>query len=162
MEYTSKDLSQRFGITNETLRQWANEFRRHLTAGAGRADGKHRRFTFADLEVLQLVAEMRAQNAKWEDIHASLDTGERGVPSVDPSALIPLEGQKQLAILYDTIESQRTQLANLQLLLTSANTRADRAEGAQDTLKTQLAEAQEAIIQLRIKINALESGKSDE
>lgn len=157
MEYSSKDLSQRFGISNETLRQWAIEFKRHLGKDANPLDNKHRRFSFNDLEVLQLVADLRAQNAKWEEIHAALEMGERGVPSIDPAALMPLESQKQLALLYDTIENQRARLADLENRLTSANTRADRAEGAQDSLKSQLAEAQETIIQLRIKINGLES-----
>ncbi|MBL8118774.1 MAG: MerR family transcriptional regulator [Anaerolineae bacterium] len=157
MDYMSKDLSQRFDITTETLRQWAMEFRRHLSASANPGSGQHRRFTFADLEVLTLVNELRARNTKWEDIHASLDAGERGIPSIDPAALIPLESQKQLALLYETIERMRGQVSDLEAKLTSANTRADRAEGAQDTLKAQLAEAQERIVQLRIKLNALES-----
>jgi DNA-binding transcriptional MerR regulator len=162
MEYSSKDLAQRFNIQNETLRQWAIEFRRHLSLQANPSEsGKHRRFTFEDLEVLQLVSELRSKNAKWEEIHAALDMGERGIPSIDPVALIPLESQKQLALLYETIESQRAKLADLESRLTAANTRADRAEGAQDSLKTQLAESQEAIIQLRIKISELERKGSE-
>lgn len=162
MEYSSKDLAQRFNIQNETLRQWAIEFRRHLSTHANPPEaGKHRRFTFDDLEVLQLVSELRSKNAKWEEIHAALDMGERGIPSVDPAALMPLESQKQLALLYDTIENQRAKLVDLENKLTAANTRADRAEGAQDSLKAQLAEAQEAIIRLRIKINGLEASDSE-
>lgn len=163
MEYTSKDLATRFGIQNETVRQWAMEFKRYLSIGANPPQGgKHRRFTFADLEVLQLVSDMRGQNAKWEDIHKALDSGERGVPSIDPMALVPLESQKQLALLYSTIESNRAQIADLEARLTAANTRADRAEGAQDSLKSQLSDAQEAIVQLRIKIAALEASKGSE
>lgn len=157
MDYTSKDLSQRFDVTGETLRQWAREFRRHLSPSANPGDGQHRRFTFADLEVLTLVHELRAKNVRWEDIHANLDAGERGVPSVDPAALVPLESQKQLALLYETIERMRGQVADLEAQLTAANTRADRAEGAQDTLKAQLADAHEQIVQLRIKLNTFES-----
>lgn len=156
MEYSSGDLSQRFGVTNETLRQWSLEFKRHLSPGANPADQKKRRFTFADLEVLQLVADLRADNARWEDIHATLDTGERGTPAIDPAALIPLESQKQLALLYETIDRLRAAQADLEAQLAAEKTRADRAEGSQDTLKQQLVEAQETIIRLRIQVGDLE------
>lgn len=156
MEYTSKELSTRFGITTETLRQWSMEFKRHLSKGANPGDGQHRRFTFADLEVLTLVNEMRQKNMSFEDIHASLDTGERGVPAIDPAALVPLESQKQIALLHETIERLRVQVADMDALLEAEKKRADRAEGAQDSLKQQLADAQEAIVQLRIKIDRLE------
>lgn len=156
MEYASKDLVARFGITAETLRQWTHEFKRHLSPGANPGGGQHRRFTFEDLEVLTLVAEMRRQKHSWEDIHASLDAGERGVPSIDPAALIPLESQQQLALLHQTIERLREQVGSLEAQLTAATTRADRAEGAQDSLRQQLEEARETIVQLRIRIHALE------
>jgi DNA-binding transcriptional MerR regulator len=158
MDYSSKDLAQRFGITNETLRQWAGEFKRHLSKDANPSGGQHRRFTFADLEVLTLVSEMRQKNARWDEIHATLDMGERGIPAIDPAALMPLESQKQLALLYSTIEQMRAHNADLEAKLIAANTRADRAEGAQDSLKNQLTESQETIIQLRLKIQALEKG----
>lgn len=156
MEYYSKDLSRRFNITNETLRQWTLEFKRHLSPGANPGDGQHRRFTFDDLEVLTLVHEMRQKKLPYEDIHASLDVGERGVPSVDPAALVPLESQKQLALLYETIDRLKGQVADLDAQVAAEKLRANRAEGAQDSLQQQLRDAQETIIQLRIKIARLE------
>jgi DNA-binding transcriptional MerR regulator len=156
MTYFSKDLSRRFNITNETLRLWTIEFRRHLSPGALPGDGRHRHFTFEDLEVLTLVHEMRQQKSSYEEIHASLDAGERGVPSIDPAALVPLESQKQLSLLYETIERLKGQVAALESQLADEKKRADRAEGAHDGLKQQLTDAQETIIQLRIKIARLE------
>jgi DNA-binding transcriptional MerR regulator len=156
MEYASKDLVARFGITGETLRQWTHEFKRHLSEGANPGGGQHRRFTFEDLEVLTLVAEMRQKKHAWEDIHASLDMGERGVPSIDPAALIPLESQQQLALLHQTIERLREQVNDLKTQLNTTTTRADRAEGAQDSLRQQIEEARETIIQLRIRLHTLE------
>lgn len=156
MEYTSKDLTQRLNVTSETLRQWSAEFRRWLSAGANPADQKKRRFNFSDLEVLTLVADMRSKNARWDEIHATLETGERGTPAIDPAALVPLESQKQLALLYSTIEKVQAKNRELEALLAAEKTRADRAEGAQDTLRQQIAELQETAIQLRIKLAALD------
>lgn len=156
MEYTSGDLSARLGVTSETLRVWSGEFRRWLSPGTNPTGGKKRRFTFADLEVLQLVADMREKNADWDEIHATLENGERGTPSIDPAALVPLESQKQIALLYETIERLRTANADLEARLAAERTRADRAEGVQDNLMRQIAELRESEVQLRIKVAALE------
>lgn len=161
MEYTSKDLTGQFGITAETVRQWCIEFRRHLSPGAGgKGDGSHRRFTVADLEVLSLVHEMRQNKARWEEIHASLDSGQRGSIRVDAAALVPIESHKQIALLYEAIEKQRSTIAALELDLAAAKTRADRAEGAvagvTDTLMKQIKGLEETIVQLRITLHEVE------
>lgn len=157
MEYTSKDLARQFGITSEALRQWCIEFRRHLSAGAGgKGDGSHRRFSLADVEILSLVHEMRQRKIKWEDIHASLDSGQRGSIPVDGTALVPLESQKQIALLMDKVEKQRSTIAALESDLVAAKTRADRAEGAHDILMKQIKGLEETIIQLRIELHEVE------
>jgi DNA-binding transcriptional MerR regulator len=159
MEYTSKDLAQRFGVTNETIRAWSIEFKRHLSQGANPGDSRHRRFTFDDLEVLTLVAEMRGNNNTFEDIHASLDSGERGVPSIDPTALVPLESQKQLALLHDTITRMRGQIIDLEAQLSSEKTRADRAEGSltysEKIFRDQLADKEKQIRELYMEVARL-------
>jgi DNA-binding transcriptional MerR regulator len=163
MEYTSGDLIQRFNVTNETIRSWAAEFRDDLSPGANPPEeGKHRRFTFDDLEVLTLVYEMREKKSSWEAIHAALDAGQRGIPATDLASLIPMENVRETERLYKVIEKQRDEIAILKATLNSVNTRADRAEGAQDTLKQQLAEAQETIIRLHIKIEQLEAHAGDD
>lgn len=159
VEYSSSDMQRRFNVSGETLRQWSMRARRWLSPGANPTGGSHRRFSFSDLEVLTLISELRSQNAKWEGIAERLESGERGVPAIDPAALVPLESQKQLSMLYEMIERFKAERADLEARLVIATTRADRAEGAQDTLRQQLTESQETIIQLRLKIERLERGE---
>lgn len=163
-EYSSKDLAQRFGVTNETIRSWSIEFKAYLSSGANPGDNRHRRFTFEDLEVLTLVAEMRASHHTFEDIHASLATGERGVPAIDPAALMPLESQQQLALLHDTINSLRAQISDLEAMRIAEKTRADRAEGSlaysERLFKEQLADKEKLIRELYLEIAQLQARQS--
>ncbi len=157
MDYTSGDLIQRFNVTNETIRSWAAEFRQHLSIGANPLEeGKHRRFTFEDLEVFTLIHDMREKKASWDEIHTALEAGERGDPGTDLNALIPIENVREIERLHNIIERLRAENTDLEAALNAATTRADRAEGAQDTLIQQLTEAQETIIRLRIKNEQLE------
>lgn len=160
-DYNVSDLARRFHVSNETIRQWTKEFGQFLSASARPAPGLHRRYEFADLEVLSLVADMRADHALFDEIHASLQAGERGVPAIDPVALIPLESQVQLQLLHDTISSLQSKVSDLDALLASERSRADHAQGERDALSKRLDMAQEDVIQLRIKIARLEAGRAD-
>jgi DNA-binding transcriptional MerR regulator len=165
MDYASKDLAQRFNVTNETIRSWALEFKRQLSEAATPVGGRHRRFSFDDLEVLTLVAEMRGKNNSFEDIHASLDSGERGIPSVDPTALVPLEGQKQLALLHETINKMRGHISDLESQIASEKTRADRAEGSlaysEKLFRDQLADKEKQIRELYLEVARLKAPKAN-
>ena len=160
-DYNVGDLSRRFKVSNETIRQWTLEFKQYLSALASPPPGKHRRYEFSDLEVLTLIADMRANHALYDEIHASLQTGERGVPAIDPVALIPLESQVQLQLLHDTISSLQSKVGDTEVLLTSERSRADHSEGERDALVKRLDKAQEEIIQLRIKLARLEASQDD-
>jgi DNA-binding transcriptional MerR regulator len=165
MEYASKDLAQRFNVTNETIRSWAVEFKRHLSQAANPTGGRHRRFSFEDLEVLTLVAEMRGGNNSFEDIHASLDSGERGIPSIDPLALVPLEGQKQIALLQETISKMRMQINDMEVQMAAEKTRADRAEGSlaysEKLFREQLAEKERQVRELYLEVAQLKAQQSN-
>lgn len=157
MEYQSKELAARWAISGETLRQWSIEVRRHLSDGATPAPGQHRRYTFEDVEVLQLVADMRGKNKSWPDIHTALDEGERGVPEVDPAALIPLEGQRQLSVLYNTIETLRADKDALESELRAAQEAGGQKDALNNLLMRQLEAAQQEIKTLNREIGRLET-----
>jgi DNA-binding transcriptional MerR regulator len=162
MDYSSGDLIQRFNVTNETIRSWASEFRRHLSPGANPVEeGRHRRFTFDDLEVLTLVHEMREKKAHWEEIHASLDAGERAVPSTDLASLAPMESVREIERLHNIIEKLLGEIADLQLRLAAANTRADRAEGVRDSLTAQLEETRHELREAHKQIGRLEAADNN-
>lgn len=54
----------------------------------------------------------------------------QGSYAVDATSLVPLESQKQIALLMNAIEKQHSIIAVLELEPAAAKTRADRAKGA--------------------------------
>lgn len=161
MEYQSKELAARWNIVGETLRQWSIEYARHLSDAASPAPGTHRKYTFEDVEVLQLVADMRGKNKSVQEIHDALDKGERGVPEVNPAALIPLEGQKQLAMLYSTIETLRADKDALEVHLRESLQAGREKEALNNLLTRQLEKAQAEIKALNREIGRLEANKDE-
>lgn len=144
MEYQSKELAARWNISGETLRQWSIQVAQWLSDSATPSTpGTHRRYTFADIEVLQLVSDMRGKNKSWPDIFAALDEGDRGVPEVDPAALIPLEGQRQLAFLLDTIETLKADKDELESQLQARRDEITRLTALLERSDSQLAAARE-------------------
>lgn len=156
VRYTPTEIAKRFGVTTETVRQWTIRISRWLSTDANPHDSKKRRYSFDDLGALTLVWECRKHNEAWEDIEARLSSGERGVPAIDPAALIPLESQKQLFTLYQMIERFKAEKADLEARLMEQTTRADRAEGALNEVNRRLSEAEAKIDRLNREIGKLE------
>lgn len=108
MEYTSRDVTEFFNITHETVRVWSNEFARHLSPGATPGDGRHRRFTQDDIRVFSLVSELKARRMTFMDIHASLDAGQRGdLPSKDEVGIVVAEYQQKMMALQALLQDVR-------------------------------------------------------
>ena len=105
--YTIRDVATLHGITTENARQWAVEFSRYLSPTATPGEGQKRAFTDEDMEVFDLVARLRSERRKFEDIHAALQTGQRGVapqlPPVDIQALALVEGERRLLAQVDRL-----------------------------------------------------------
>jgi len=76
--FSVKDLSDLFGVTGQTIRQWSEEFVEYLSPRAN--PGKHRTRTYneEDVEVFVLVAQMKEIGNVYEDIHVALASGQRG------------------------------------------------------------------------------------
>ena len=122
VNYTIGNLSELFGVSNESIRKWCIEFKTFLSPTANPGIGKTRVFTNDDIQVLSLVAERRMSGVAMSDIYAELQNGGRGVlPDLEEikfQALEKLEDSKQLQIeneiLRDQIAEYRLRLEDLQ------------------------------------------------
>lgn len=147
--YSIRDVATLYGITTENARQWAIEFAPYLSPTASPGEGQKRAFTDEDMEVFDLVAKSKKAKRTFEDIHAALQSGQRGVapqlPPADIQALAMVEGERRLAAQVDRLSgllSDRTQ----QL----------------DQLKAELEEAKKAQVEaasLKAKVDYLEADR---
>lgn len=105
--YTIRDVAALHSITTESARQWAIEFAPYLSPTASPGDGQKRAFTDEDMEVFDLVAKLKKAKRTYEDIHAALRSGQRGVaPQLPPSdiqALALVEGERRLVAQVDRL-----------------------------------------------------------
>lgn len=112
MAYSTNDLKTLFNVAPETIRNWTREFARHLSVTANPESGRNRLYTDDDLQVLDLIRTMRENSHSYEEIHAALDSGQRGNdPGVSPEELRSLvvgETERKLAL---EVQMLRRQLA---------------------------------------------------
>lgn len=106
--YSSRHTATIFGVALETIRNWADEFQHYLSPTATPGRGKHRMYTFDDLRVFALVAELKQMGHTYADIHSSLQNGQRGQPpSLPPEeiqALVVGEQERRLSLEVDYLQ----------------------------------------------------------
>ncbi|MEO8613067.1 MAG: MerR family transcriptional regulator [Chloroflexota bacterium] len=162
--FTTKHAQVMFRVASpQTIRNWTKEFAGYLSPSATPGSGSTRRFSGEDMEILALIAELSSQGIGFEEIHASLASGQRGkLPNISPEdidVLVAGEMERQLSTqLHETTElAQRLQgeLDELKLQvqpLREENIRLkaqiEDRESRLDQLNQQLRDAQERIIQL--------------
>jgi DNA-binding transcriptional MerR regulator len=84
-------LTTLYGIALETARQWAIEFGQYLSPTGKPGKNKHRLYTDEDMRVFSLVAQMKEQGSTYEEIHATLQAGQRGdVPAIRPEEVLAI------------------------------------------------------------------------
>ena len=110
MAYTTNDLKTIFNVAPETVRNWTREFSRHLSVTANPERGRTRLYTEDDMKCLDLIRNMRDSGQSYEEVHAALDSGQRGVgPSVSPEELKSIvtgETEKKLSLEVQMLRRQ--------------------------------------------------------
>jgi DNA-binding transcriptional MerR regulator len=127
---SSGEVAKRFGVSDETVRQWASTFGAWLSDSAtpeappdgGRKPPSH--FTEADLDVLYTVAELRKEQKGYEEIKQALEGGERReaprelIAPRDEEMLSPQqmaagvgEQRGEIKVLRERIEELKQELA---------------------------------------------------
>jgi DNA-binding transcriptional MerR regulator len=123
-QFSVSHLARVFGVSQQTIRQWSNEFQEHLSIRANPGKSRVRSFTNEDLPVLALISQMKELGYTYQEIHAALNNGERGeAPSLNGL---------DLAL---TSERDRTAIAELE-------TRVQQAEEERDFWRERATEAE--------------------
>src|SRR5690606_30310363 len=106
--YSSRHTATIFGVSLETIRNWADEFQDYLSPLATPGHGKHRMYTFDDLRVFALVAELKQKGHTYADIHSSLQNGQRGdpppLPPEDIQAMVTSGQERRLSLEVDVLQ----------------------------------------------------------
>jgi len=112
--YSSQHTATIFGVARETIRNWADEFQDYLSPTATPGHGKRRMYSFEDLTVISLVAELKKQGMTYADIHVSLKNGQRGrppaLPPEDVQALVVGKQERQLELGVEYLQHSVIQL----------------------------------------------------
>ena len=74
------EASNRFTVSEQTIRKWAAEFADHLSAGANPGKGEVRAFTQDDMTVLATIARLRSNNVSYKEIHPALKADLQAAP----------------------------------------------------------------------------------
>ena len=139
MEYTSRHAVILYKVTAETIRAWSEEFSDFLSVMANPGKGRHRVFTDEDMQVFAYISERKKQGALFEQIHAELANGSRGVPPPLPpeeiQMLVADEQEKRLGL---EVEHLQLSLGRLKQQYEDTLARAQQA----DELKEKFIQAQ--------------------
>lgn len=173
MSYSTKHVATLYNVTNETVRNWAIEFGQYLTDTTRPGKNKSRTFSIADMEVLSLVAELKAQGRTYADIHATLKSGQRGsAPELPPNELQLIASSEQERQLVLHIEFLRHRLTHMESDLVAAKREADsvhqikeekaRIEGRLEVVKEELQETKAALEEAQLRIEELAKAQGEE
>lgn len=152
--YTIPLAAAYFGLSEQTIRNWASEFFTFLEPGANPGGGRTRTFTKADMAVFSLIAQMRRTGATGDDIHAALSNGQRGaVPDAAPDEMQALVESEADARLASQIELLRSRVENI-------TEERDKFRDENEKLRMEVAEMRAEVRLLRERVDdAKERGK---
>ncbi len=168
-KYSTKHLGTLFGVTPETIRLWTAEFSAYLSPTAHPGPNRARYYTQEDLEVMTLIASMKADGIIYSEIHANLRAGQRGEPVVQSPdeiseivtatreqrlALEVQRLQRQLVEVNHELESQRKLAEQMQAVREEnvhLKARAELIDEQRQRLQQQSEELREQIVQLAEK-----------
>lgn len=156
--YSSATLTNLYGISRETVRQWVNEFKEYLSPGATPSAGRQRIFNDSDMRVFALIHEMKGRGALYEDIHAALKTGQRGDLPSTLHSLVPGGATDSRALgLRKELEQVKSELVATRQKLQEVMESDTKRAGQVDELRIQLESAYKTIERLNREIGRLEA-----
>lgn len=111
-QFSVSHLARLFGVSQQTIRQWSNEFQTYLSMRANPGKSRVRSFTNEDLPVLALISQMKELGYTYQEIHAALNNGERGeAPSLSGLEKVDLvltsERERKLELRVQQAEEER-------------------------------------------------------
>ena len=160
MFFQSEQLTDMFSVSHETIRNWTREFTDYLSPTANPGKRRKRQFSYDDLTVLALVAQLRNRGLNFDDIHVALRNGQRGTPPIqEPTDLDLPETESDLIEQLETLKralslSQRNLEATTQRLQ-EMETQAEVAKAKSTKLETQLESAHQERERLQQQVSEL-------
>lgn len=82
LQFNTSQVAAVYQVSLETVRTWCLEFQKFLSPRANPGNRQKRLFSHDDMEVLALVALLKAEGLTYQDIHLALQNGERAVPPI--------------------------------------------------------------------------------
>lgn len=154
MYTTTKQAAQLFSVNEQTIRRWVDEFAGKLSPAANPEAGRPRRLLENDLAVLALVADMKGEGKTFEEIHAALNAGQRGVvPETYSSGLLATPANStQLVMLAQRVQQLENDLEDERARRMTAEIERGRAEGRESALREMLEQTQRELNDLRNKL----------
>lgn len=132
--FSTSQVAKRFGVADQTVKNWTAEFAPYLSPTATPEPGKRRAFTSADVAVLALVHEMVGRGRDTAAAHAALKAGQR---SSQKALTIAQEADDLIAV-----QQERDMLQGAVLELRA---RLDKATVDHDELVRKLARAEQKL-----------------
>lgn len=148
MSYTTKHLYTTFGVSHQTIKNWAKDFADYMSPTA-RPEGNHqRRFTDEDVRVFDLVNRLKKQGNVNEEIRAALGAGQRGELPDMPNGIVSVSGTNTLAITLQRVKVLEAELELYKALM-------NESEGQNKLLKEQLRQAQDELFDAKYELKQL-------
>lgn len=127
--YSNRQTAALFGVSLETIRNWAYEFSQYLSPTANPGKGKHRMYSQDDLDVFALANELKKQGMTYADIHVALQNGQRGYPpNLAPDEVQAIVVNEQERRLSTEIEVLQRTVVQLKRELDEAEAKVKRAD----------------------------------
>ena len=148
--FSTSQVAKRFGVADQTVKNWCAEFAPYLSPTATPEPGKRRAFTSADVAVLALVHEMVGRGRDTDAAHAALRAGQRTPHNAltiaqDADNLIAMQHERDM--LQGAVIELRAQL--------------EKATVNRDDLNRKLAEA-ETLLRLYRKRGRIDGDDDDD
>lgn len=154
--YTSKDIQERFDITSESVRRWAEEFEEYLSPTANPGFKKTRFFSEEDVKVFALWHEISKRGGTYEDAHAQLKSGQRGEVGqierqITPRQAMPTEleiVQSRMIEFQQKYETAQDEIHQLRDRVARAEQQNNDTQQERERIESELATARQRIEEL--------------
>lgn len=142
--YTTQQIADLFGVSDQTIREWSERFALYLSPSANPGKKKARLYSQQDLQVLSLVSQMKTRRMEYNEIEASLQAGQRGeAPEITPGELSTLQSneiQRRLTIQIEYLQRQLDEVGQEVARLKGLEVENARLQATIEALRSQLAD----------------------
>ena len=149
--FTTQAVSQTFGVSHQTVKNWSDEFIDYLSPTATPPKGRRRVFTLDDMKIFALVHDYHKRGHTYADAQVALAAGQRGD--------MPEQGSAPLAIPPALVIQLRQELATRDQLIETLKTERDMERGKAQYLERLMEEKEELIRDLYKQLARLEADK---